>query len=397
VPAGAPPGPGARQYVVIGAGVLGVTLTARLARAAGPGAQVTLLEQNQPGSAATRSSFAWLNANHKLPRAYHDLNHAGLRAWSGLASSLGGPDWYRPSGNLEWAATPAAAAQLSARVGRLTGWGYPAHLISPSDATGLEPALRLPPEVAAVAWFPEEGYLLTEPMITELTGLARRHGATVLTGPPGHVTGLDVTDGQVRAVRTAAGQVIPADVVVCCAGRWTPELAALSGSAHPLPLVPWSPPGAEAPGLVVLAGPVEPGPGETGPGRMVHSPDVDFRPHRAGQVHLEAPGVHADLHTPEPELGDRAAEVLRRARLVTRGLDQAEVTGYRVCVRPMPADGQSIVGWLPGTGGLYVAVTHSGVTLGAHLAELMTGELLTGVSAGELAPYRPARFPGSAS
>ena len=395
MPAAAPPYPGARQYVVIGAGVLGVTLTARLARAAGPGARVTLLEQNQPGSAATRSSFAWLNANNKVPRPYHDLNHAGLRAWSGLAASLGRPDWYRPSGNLEWAATPAAAAELSARVNRLAGWGYPAHLISPADAAGLEPALRLPPDVAAVAWFPEEGYLLTEPMIAELTGLARQRGATVLTGEPGHVTGLDVAGGQVRAVRTAADQVIPADVVVCCAGRWVPELAALAGSAHPLPLVPWSAPGAEAPGLVVEAGPVDSAGG--GPGRVAHTPDIDFRPHTGGRVHLEAPDVHADLHTIEPRLGDLADELLRRARRVTRGLDRAEVTGYRVCVRPMPADGQSIVGWLPGTGGLYVAVTHSGVTLGAHLAELMTAELLAGVSTGELTPYRPGRFAGAAT
>jgi glycine/D-amino acid oxidase-like deaminating enzyme len=68
-----------------------------------------------------------------------------------------------------------------------------------------------------------------------------------------------------------------------------------------------------------------------------------------------------------------------------------------VCVRPMPADGQSIVGWLPGVEGLYVAVTHSGVTLGAHLAELMTSELTTGEHAPELAPYRPGRFSGTAS
>jgi len=63
----------------------------------------------------------------------------------------------------------------------------------------------------------------------------------------------------------------------------------------------------------------------------------------------------------------------------------------------MPADGQSIVGWLPGADGLYVAVTHSGVTLGAHLAELMTGELLAGVTNEELAPYRPGRFARSGS
>ncbi|HYZ52985.1 MAG TPA: FAD-dependent oxidoreductase, partial [Streptosporangiaceae bacterium] len=60
--------------VVIGAGVLGVCVAVRLAEA---GIRVTLLEQDQPGRAATRSSFAWLNANEKAPRAYHDLNYAG--------------------------------------------------------------------------------------------------------------------------------------------------------------------------------------------------------------------------------------------------------------------------------------------------------------------------------
>jgi glycine/D-amino acid oxidase-like deaminating enzyme len=67
-------GPG--RCAVIGAGVLGVCVAARLAEA---GVAVTLLEQARPGHAATRSSFAWLNANDKAPRAYHDLNHAGMR------------------------------------------------------------------------------------------------------------------------------------------------------------------------------------------------------------------------------------------------------------------------------------------------------------------------------
>jgi glycine/D-amino acid oxidase-like deaminating enzyme len=109
-------------------------------------------------------------------------------------------------------------------------------------------------------------------------------------------------------------------------------------------------------------------------------------------VHLEGPDAAVDLHTPDAELRRWAAELLGRARLVIPGLAQAEVTGYRVCVRPMPADGQSIVGWRPGTAGLYLAVTHSGVTLGAHLARLITEELRTGTLPAELAPCRPSRF-----
>src|SRR6516225_11096122 len=98
------------RCAVIGAGVLGVCVAARLAEA---GIGVTLLEQDRPGHAATRSSFAWLNANYKTPRAYHDLNHAGMRAWATLSARLGGAAWYRPVGNIEWALTESGHAQLA--------------------------------------------------------------------------------------------------------------------------------------------------------------------------------------------------------------------------------------------------------------------------------------------
>jgi D-hydroxyproline dehydrogenase subunit beta len=374
--------PQPRRVVVIGAGVLGACLAARLAEA---GAEVTLLDQAQPGRAATRWSFAWLNSNDKGPRAYHDLNHAGMRAWARLAASAGGAAWYRPAGNIEWAVDAPGRERLAARVHRLAGCGYPAHLIAAAEAAELEPSLRLPRSVAEVAWFPDEGYLLTGPLVSHLTRRAVRHGATLLTGGPGRVVGFGAGG---RAVRTAAGRVIKADAVVCCAGRWVPELAALAGAAAPVPLVPWAAPGAAAPGLVVRAGPVTP----PGPARVVHAPDVYLRPHGGGMLQLEAPDAAVDRHTPDAVLGRWADELLRRARRVVRGLERAGVAGYQVCVRPMPADGRSIVGPLPGADGLYVAVTHSGVTLAAHLAGLITGELLGGTAAAELAPYRPGRF-----
>jgi len=375
----------ARRYAVIGAGVIGACLALRLAEA---GAEVTLLDQDQPGQAATRWSFAWLNSNDKGPRAYHELNRAGLRAWATLAGQLDGAAWYRPAGNIEWAATVAGHRELAARVDRLASWDYPARMISAAEAAGLEPALRLPPDLPGAAWFPAEGYLLTGPLVSQLVEAAASRGVTVLAGPPGEVTGFAFGGGAVQAVRTAAGQQIPADVVVCCAGRWTPELARLAGGTAPVPLVPWQAPGAEAPGLVVRAGPA----GPDGPARMLHAPGINLRPHTGGQVHLEALDAAVDLHTPDAGLRRWAAELLGRARRVTRGLDQAAVTGHQVCVRPMPADGQSIAGWLPGPRGVYLAVTHSGVTLAAHLSGLITTELVTGTAPDELRPYRPSRF-----
>jgi glycine/D-amino acid oxidase-like deaminating enzyme len=370
--------------VVIGAGVLGASLAARLAVS---GVRVTLMDQARPGGAASRWSFAWLNSNAKAPRHYHDLNCSGMRAWADLAEVLDGAAWYRPAGHVEIAAD---GAELAARVRRLASWAYPARLVDAAGAAKIEPALRRPVRPAA-AWFPGEGYLLAEPLIERLVARAGSRGADVLTGDQGRVTTLDagpVGSDTAPRVHTAAGAVLTADEVVICAGRWTPELAAMAGAADLVPLVAWDTPGATAPGLVVRVGPVGPG----GPARLVHAPGIALRPHAGGLLHLEAPDAAADLHTPEPELDRWAGELLRRARKTVRGLDDARVIERKVCVRPMPADGQSIVGRLPGLNGVHVAVTHSGVTLAAHLATLIAAELTTSVSAAELAPYRPARF-----
>ncbi len=382
-----------RHCVVIGAGVLGASVAARLA---GAGVRVTLLDRDEPGRATSRWSFAWLNSNNKSPRPYHDLNHAGIRAWADLAPDLDGAAWYRPVGNLELVTSAAAQAELIARVRRLTSWNYDAHLIDPTEAVKLEPALRLPEQdIRAAAWFPAEGYVLTEPLISRLVARAQSLGAEVLTGQQGHVVGLRTSPAATPQVRTATGTVLTADEVICCAGRWTPALAALA--THPkdpnlIPLIPWDTPGATAPGLVVQVGPVT----RPAPTRVVHAPDIYLRPHSGGRLHLEAPDAAVDLHTPDAALRRWAGELLRRAQRTVLGLDQARVTGYQVCVRPMPVDHQSIVGRLPSdpsTPGLYVAVTHSAVTLAAHLADLITGEL--GPKTPEnssLIPYRPTRF-----
>jgi D-hydroxyproline dehydrogenase subunit beta len=382
-----------RHCLVIGAGVIGASVAARLA---GSGVRVTLLEQDQPGRATSRWSFAWLNSNDKRPRPYHELNHAGIRAWAELAPDLDGAAWYRPVGNIELATSPAVRAELTARVRRLTGWNYDARLIDSAEAVKLEPSLRLPePGTIApgtmAAWFPGEGYLLTEPLIARLVAQARNHGAEIRTGEPGRVVALD--PGRPFRVRTADGALLAADEVICCAGRWVPELAALAGDADTIPLVPWESPGATAPGLVVQVGPVSP----AGPTRLVHTPEICLRPHPGGLLHLEAPDAAVDLHTPDPDLHRLAAELLRRAQQTVRGLDQARVVEYQVCVRPMPVDGQSIVGRLPGAPGLYVAVTHSGVTLAAHLSQLIAAELTAGTQSAELAPYCPSRFLSAAT
>ena len=64
----------------------------------------------------------------------------------------------------------------------------------------------------------------------------------------------------------------------------------------------------------------------------------------------------------------------------------------RIGVRPVPADDCAIIGPVSGVRGLYVIVTHSGVTLGPYLGRLAAEELATGKMPEQLAPFRFDRF-----
>ncbi|HEX8036798.1 MAG TPA: FAD-dependent oxidoreductase [Ktedonobacterales bacterium] len=205
-----------QRHVIVGAGIIGAALAAHLADS---DTSVTVVEADQPGRGTSGSSLAWANANGKPPRAYHDLNVAGIRAWREWAERLGG-DWFRQGGGLHWA-DPAEAEKLAAHVAMLAEWDYPARLLTPTEALHLEPDLAIPAEVREVAYFPEEAYLLTVPAVQALLDYATARGVTLVTGDA--VAELLATGDRVHGVRLASGTVIEADTVALCAGWHTPS------------------------------------------------------------------------------------------------------------------------------------------------------------------------------
>ncbi|MFT4214927.1 MAG: D-amino-acid oxidase, partial [Microbacterium sp.] len=64
--------------------------------------------------------------------------------------------------------------------------------------------------------------------------------------------------------------------------------------------------------------------------------------------------------------------------------------------KPIPGDGEPVVGAVPAVTGLSVLFTHSGATLGLILGELIAEEILTGVPSPVLGAFRPDRFDGGA-
>jgi glycine/D-amino acid oxidase-like deaminating enzyme len=90
------------QVIVVGAGVLGVSVARQLAAG---GEDVLLLDQSGVGTGTTATTFAWTNSSRKHDPDYHRLNLAGMAEHARLAERLRGAQAYFPSGALQWADT----------------------------------------------------------------------------------------------------------------------------------------------------------------------------------------------------------------------------------------------------------------------------------------------------
>ena len=358
---------------VIGAGIVGSSVAYRLSEG---GTEVVLIDGASPGSGTTSASFAWVNANNKLPREYFELNVAGMHEHERLGDEIRG-GWLHPTGNLIQA-TDEEQENLERRVERLRSWSYTAEMLPASTVNEkLEPEAVFQYPETNVAHFPEESWV-DAPVLTEaLVQAASRNGAVVLVG--NRVQGIEIKD-EGATLRLESGETIQADAVVNATGASAASVAEMVGRELPLDVFR---------GLLVrVAVSGEP------LRHLLHTPRINLRPDGPGYVLLHHDSVDEKLTDDFAGKGDPlCAELLELGRRVLPNLAEAEVVEARFGLRPVPADGHSCVGALSQIPGYYEAVTHSGVTLGPLVGRLLAREILTGEVDPLIASFRPDRFP----
>jgi glycine/D-amino acid oxidase-like deaminating enzyme len=363
--------PGLR-VAVVGAGVVGTSVAYRLSEG---GAEVVLVDGAEPGSGTTSTSFAWVNANNKLPREYFELNLAGMQEHGRLHDEISG-GWLHPTGNLIQAADEERE-NLEKRVERLCSWSYAAEMLPASTVNErLEPRVVFPDPETRVAHFPKESWVDAPALTRTLVQVTCRNGASTLFGNVVH--GIEVG---VRGVTVSLenGGTVHTDAVVNATGAGAAPVARMVGRELPLDVFP---------GLLVrVAVPGEP------LSHLLHTPHINLRPDGPGYVLLHHDSVDEKLTDDFAGTEDPlCAELLQRALRVLPALEEAEIVEARFGMRPVPADGHSCVGGLSRLPGYYEAVTHSGVTLGPLVGRLLAREILTGEVDPLIAPFRPDRF-----
>ena len=173
---------------------------------------------------------------------------------------------------------------------------------------------------------------------------------------------------------------IAADIVVSCSGRWTDRVMALAGAEISM---------APTLGMLVTTSKVA-----SAQRSLVHAPGVNLRPDGGSRFLLASYEIDALLRDdlPQESLNGFAEEILDRAQSVLPSLSGSSVESIVIGVRSIPADGFPAVGPVPGTEGMYVVATHSGITMGPLLGRLAAQEILGGAPDVRLETFRPDRF-----
>lgn len=365
------------QIVIIGAGAIGAALTYRLSQA---GAQVTTVERRYPGSGITGNSFAWVNAWDKPPKHYTKLNNQSIRDHVELADELNG-SWLRLEGGLHWehANEAGRVKNLRDNIRQLRDWGTRVDKATPEEIMrDLEPDLWIDPNLVDEVYFvPKEGVIDPVSMAHSIlhAGITR-HGAKFIKGT---VVGFKGAKGSVSGVVLEDGSELPADIVINACGNEADKVAALAGAYIPL---------APTTGMTVSTPPAP-----VCLKRCCHSPEANMRPDGAGRLIIRNRDCDTWVEAGKiPAVDSELVNgIMDRARKILPNITEIPAESVRVGVRAIPADAISIVGFDPQVVGFYTVVTHSGITLSARLALLVT-EDLTGGDVAELQPYRPSRF-----
>ena len=363
------------KVTVIGAGVLGSSITYQLAKR---GVDVTVVDKGMPGDAASAASFAWLNANTKELRPYHDLNVMSISEWSAIARELGTDGWLHQTGNLHVVDNAADVAAITARVERLNSYGYAAMPIDPSDLTRIDPLIHVREEYQMGVFFPGEGHITVPLLVHDLLSAAKALGAKVLHSTA--ISQLVAGDNGVRGVELANGEILTSDLVVVAAGAGIGGLLDTQGINVRTE---------GTPGITVTTSP-----GSSNISTMLHLPGLSVRPDTSGRIVVRSAAADEQIDLDNWTLPDSAVQQLFEQ--TAEGIADVEASAMRaeriqIATRPYPFDGLPVVGHWDDVPGLYVTTMHSGVTLGAIVGRLAAEEITTGEKHPLLEGFRPTR------
>jgi glycine oxidase len=364
------------HVLIIGAGVIGVSIADSLARR---GAEVTVIDMRSAGRGASRAS-AGILAPYTEAHEHSPLLALGTRSLAlfdafvaGAADRGGRPVEYSRAGTLEVAFSGPDHDRLAASSQWLDRKGIEYQWLEPAALRDQEPSVS--PSAIGALFVPQHGVVGVASLIAALVRSARFAGA-VFESPVEAVGVAPRPDGvEVRA----ADRRYDADAVVIAGGSWTGRIR-IAG-VRPPPVRPVR-------GQLLH---VE-WPERARPTRVVWGPECYVVPWSDGSMLIGATVEDAGFVERTTLAG--VAGLASAAIALLPDLERASIVEMRAGLRPAAPDGLPIVGALESSPRLCFATAHfrNGILLAPLTAELVTGVVLDGTVDPALAQIGPGRF-----
>lgn len=219
--------PSHAQIVVIGGGIIGCSTAYHLAK--DHKADVVLLEMGGLTSGSTWHAaglVGQLRSSASITRVlkYSVELYKGLEAETGLATG------WKMTGCLRLATNEDRWTEFKRTATTAKSFGMDMHLISPVEVKKMWPLMETSDLIGA-SWLPTDGQASPSDITQSLARGARMHGAKLFENI--RVTGFDIKDGVINAVKTDQGD-IQCEKVVNCAGQWARQVGAMAGINVPL-------------------------------------------------------------------------------------------------------------------------------------------------------------------
>lgn len=354
------------------------------------GAEVTVFEKKEPASGATRASVAWINPVVDDTH-YMRIRLESMKAWYEDDLEYGMNAIWGGSLNWAYANNPKNLEKFKKRASLMEEVGNPPRYLTAEEITQISPGVFPGDNVAFAFQSTKDGHVDPVFATQRYLNIAKVYGAKVLY--PCEVTDVVVKKSTLRSVRTTMGD-FELDYLVSATGTDTPHVMSLIDRKLEL---------LHKPGLVIHT---TPRPFET---NKVYEAGgiIEFKQYYDGRFLSSFTAgppdipVHAEIRSRQMDYPDddlrqfHADMLLSRTAEMLPSIAEASVDKVIVGFRPYPLDNRPVCGFVPGVNGVYVVVTHSGVTLAPILGRYTAAEILTGAEMPMLQPYRPSRYIGN--
>jgi glycine/D-amino acid oxidase-like deaminating enzyme len=362
---------------VIGGGVIGVSSAYHLARG---GAKVYLVTEGALASGASGRSLSWINAAGIRSEHYHRFRVIAIDRYRTLFASQPTVGWLRFDGGLRWLLAEQVHMLGEIHAHELAH-GYDSQLLTADQVAARIPGVNTAAIPASGAiWNPGEGWVDLPSLINYMAQELTKLGGELITdaGPASVSTRAD----RVTAVKTEGRADIKVDAALLATGSKVPQMTAQLGLTVPE---------ATTTALSIRTFPVK-----SQLRAVLNTPRASLRPTPDGALAVDSdwtqPFIEMQADGTYRVPAETIKELLAEASHLLAGTPHLTAATYRIGPKPIPGDGEPVLGPLGEITGLHVAFTHSGATLAMIIGELLAYEMITGQPHPLLAPFRARRF-----